>query len=630
MIQYSNYKYIGQHEEGADPNNYAFDKQKYDRMLAANRFEDAAYYLEQFQFDDPERQEQQVHYISQLKHEGRKVQAYYGRLTDNEKHTVSFANSVFAPGGLKNLRYQSDGDGNYIYNTDEEFQEANPEAARFIQLLNDIGSTRDIKADALRIEFDNAKYGLFGIDWLKRDHDDYQDMLRTMGITEKQLEAMGCNIERMDGKVILTFDKNADCATRLLTSIPQRTRNSNKAKIIGLHNGEEISRDMIWSTYTTTYGTGFYTEEQENNLAVKPSAWDSEHFDYAILKNMSDLVGAASEIRDDTERKRNLDKKVYSSTLFNIRTNRLDLLDELYESGQMDWKEYNARRKEEIGPDVTSFVKSINYGDYIIYSDYGNDDNIEVRKEVTQEDWEDLKEIISSTKPSKLHFLGETSNGEIGLHITIDNTAESGDKATEKDKNGKRIEIFIPGFMTDEIQQQMYGDTQLEAIQEWNDMVDYGYSYKLNNGTSIAVDENGNVFRYDKEGNVTMDTNPDAKDNAIRDLTEDFIKEAAKPMKYNFMNANGEYDYASYNELSKKYAVKATNELYPDIDLKTLDGTPITFEEIFTPEFKEKVFQHSEEFDYKTLKKLKRLYELYDYLTKDLLANYNPKIQIAK
>lgn len=620
MIQFNNYKYIGQHKDNVDSKLYAFDKNKYNKMLEAKRFQDAAEYLEQFQFNDLERQAKQEEYIAQLKHEGRKVQAYYGKLNDSEIGTVDFVNSVYTPGGLKNLRYQTNDKGEYIYKSDEEFRKKYPEASRFVQLLNDIGSTRTTRADSLKIEFDNTKYGFLGIDPLKRDHDDYEDMLRNTGLTEMQLKSMGCDIRREEGKVFLEFSKNAECATRILTAIPHRNRVKNRAKIIGICNGKEIQPEV---------NNGPYGPSNYANLYA-PSKYADPYDSYHNIAVMQNLIKTANNVKTKTEIKRNLDTKNYSATIFDITTDRLDLLDEMYNSGQIDWTEYNARRKEAKGPDVRAKVNSLTYGDYKVYSNWGSyrqGENSEVRREIEQKDWDSFKQLLTAAPASKVHFLGETSNGLVGLHITIDSDA------LYSHKNGSQsaqytsapIQVFIPGFLTDEIQSQMNNRTELQARQEWNDMLDYGYTYKFNNGTALQVDENGNVFRYDKEGNIYEDTGFDAKERALIDLEEDFMKEAAKRMKYQFMNEKGEYNYAAYNDLAENYAIKCVNSLFPDIPLTYLDGTPITKEDLHSIDFKSKLYQNNEDFNYLVVKKLQKFYELFEYLTIDLMNDYTPK-----
>lgn len=631
MIDFGNlgYKYIGNHQEGDDTNKYKYDANKAKQMLADKRYNDLAEYLSQYQLNNVDADAQQRDRIAELRTLGNRTQAYYSRLEPSEVATVDFANSVFTPGGLKNLKMQSvaDANGNYVpkYKTDDEFKKANPEAATYIDNLSQIGSFNGRTATGLKLTFSDKKYGMFGIDWLKKDYNEYYDVLSKANLTEKELQALGGIIEKKDGEISIQFDKNADCATRILNSIDDSKMLRNAVKITGLDSDGEIPIDET------------YSYANPINPTQNPYAnFNGRQRDFFLISNMKSLVSQSNGKKEAVEVKRKLDTKLYSSTLFDIKTDRTDILDEQLSNGEISKEQYNTFRKEARGINIQSALQADVFGTYPIYSDYFGEENYnnpngEIRHLVENGDqWNTLRNIMKAVPASAITYLGETSNGQVGLHISIKPDAAYSHAGNKVKYTDKPIQIFIPGLLTEEIESQMNRDTNVRAIKEWNSMVDYGYNYTKQDGTQIGVDEKGNVFRYVGD-QVTIDNSSDAKDKAIREINEDYIKEEAGRLKYQFMNNNGDIDYARYNDLCKIYATKAMNELYPNIDFEDMSGNSlllgddgkIDINKLFDNDLKTRVLTNPEDFQYQTLEKLMHLYSMYDFLTIDLLRGNN-------
>lgn len=621
MLTFNDYNYIGKHGTFEMKDKYRFSQEKANQLLANKQYLELADYLSQYQFKDAQKDAEFNNRILQLRDEGRKAQAYYKNIPEGEENTVDFANSVFSPGGLKALRCKTinnaAGEPVLKYKTDKEFRDANPDAAAYIDDLDALGSTNDRKATAIKLEF-NDKKSLFGLDFLKKDENDYYTMLSNAGLTEKELEARGGRIRKAEGKVIVEFDKNADCCTRVLNGIPRRYFTENQVKITGLDNKGEIT-DSNLPEYALPYSS-------TNEIGYTRQARD-----IAIVNHMNSLVDVAKNRTTQIEHKANVDTQTYSAEVFDIKTDRTDVLDELYNSGQMSWQEYNTRMKEEKGVNVRSRLAALSYGDYEIYTDYFNDKNdeasSEIRHKLKSEDWDKFKNILKGVPASKIHYLGETSGGRVGLHISIDPDAlyEHKGKKGSGTYTNKPIQIFIPGFLTEEIEAQMNNDTGLRAVKEWNNMIDYQYKHESIDGTQIGVDENGVVYRYVGD-QIYMDNSADAKERAIRDINEDLIKEEASRLKYRYMNERGEINKAGYEQAVKQISIKAVQELFRDIPFEDLEGnnyykgpTQETIDALFNPELRERVYLHPEDFQYQVLEKLRHLYELYDYMSIDLI-----------
>ena len=123
----------------------------------------------------------------------------------------------------------------------------------------------------------------------------------------------------------------------------------------------------------------------------------------------------------------------------------------------------------------------------------------------------------------------------------------------------------------------------------------------------------------------------DAKERAIREINEDYIKQDAGRLKYQFMNVNGDIDFARYNNVSRIYVTQAVNELYQGVELEDIEGNSlykddngqVDLNKLFSNDTRMQVYTHPEDFQYQTLEKLKKLYELYDFLTVDLIRGNN-------
>lgn len=616
------YRYIGSSNIDDDKELYRFDKEKANALANNKEYDALADYLSQYMFIDGEAQANHRAYINKLRSSARHLQSYYSKVPEEELGTVNFANSIFTPGGLKALRNQTilNASGERVpkYATDGDFEKDNHYAAQYIKDLDELGSTKDRKATALKLVFSDKKYGFFNLDFLAKDYNEYYDVLSKSGMTEQEIKELGGNIYKENGNIIVQFDKNAGCCTRLLNALTFSQREANNVKIIGVDENGEI--DVPNAVIPGLVGFGQIITSQEKAKRK--------------IQALQQIVSAAQNSKDAVEIKQHLASKVYSSTVFDIQTDRTDILNELLNTGQIQWQEYNARIKEEKGVNIPARVRAISYSDYEIYSDYFNEDGSEVRQRVAPDDWDELKNIISAVPASKIHFLGETSGGRIGVHITIDGDAlySHGDKDSKKGKasyTNKPIQIFIPGFCTEEIEQQMYKDTGLRAIKKWNDMLDYGYKYQKKDGSQIAVDENGTVYRYDN-GQVYIDNSSDAKDKALRELNEDFIKEDAEFVKFMFINNKGEIDYPRYEQAAKMFSIKAMDELYPSIPFEDMIGTQLlngstidSITALFDEDLIEDVYMHPQNYPYKSYEKLKHLYDMYLYLTLDLTYGYN-------
>ena len=224
--------------------------------------------------------------------------------------------------------------------------------------------------------------------------------------------------------------------------------------------------------------------------------------------------------------------------------------------------------------------------------------------------------------PKSVTAQAMVSDGEYGVLITID--AEDAD-GKDLDKNStlsdmaktREFKVFLPGFMSKEVQEKLDANTSTRAINEVNSMQDYGYAYEL---------ENGNLLKYNGDGTFNLsDSKGNKIDNISKDKAERYINKAmiintsTEALIYQHMNNDGEIiDKEGYEKTARLIALNAANELYPDLDI------------IGDPRSKE--YQESDIFDkhkytrentqYQMWEKLSDMYDIYEHILAELLK-YN-------
>ena len=108
-VSFGNYSYYNPNDNSAVPkgnaiNKYKFDDRKFNQLIANRQYQDAADYASQFHFNDPATQRAHENDILNLRREGRKIAAVYGRIDDVDKlNKISFLDHVFVDGGLEQI-----------------------------------------------------------------------------------------------------------------------------------------------------------------------------------------------------------------------------------------------------------------------------------------------------------------------------------------------------------------------------------------------------------------------------------------------------------------------------------------------------------------------------------------------
>lgn len=570
---------------------YAFDETKFNNLIANRQYNDAADYAAQFHFSDPKVQKEHENDIINLRREGRVLGAIYGKIhNDIDLKKVEFYDKVFVDGGLEQLNTSNKNASDY-----------NEYAEQFIDYKRKLGSTienGEIKDEATRlsITFEPEKqYGIFGIDWLAKDNkNNIDNFYAQSGLNEQQLKAAGVKIIHKDNKTTLDFDKSNKFANQIIFNLPKDSRrmgdtpfrtSGKNVSIVGYTSkGESIidkRNESIANLFTLDYNRNF--------------------------ENIQNLINSSKTAKESYFKKNDLDTKQYSSTVGPMISDELSSLREALNNGQITDTQYNNQARA-IAPHVFSAIYTLGSSNYEMYTNNFNDkETDETLVAADNENRAELARLINNYDPKDIDVSSMISNGKIGVLVTLKGTGNE----TQSDKNdGRDIQIFIPGLLQEEAQAKINRNTSTRAAQEINSMIDWGYSYKLRNGSEISTDAVGNFMK----GKEIID-----KQTAIQEINKDMIvQDTLHNLKFQYMNTKGDIiNNTKYEQMAKLLAMNAVSDVYGDIKLNVDNNTKtVTLSDKFG-----NVYNQDDIFD-RNIKEDETQYEVYDRLN-DIYAIYN-------
>ena len=622
-IKFNKYTYF---DPNADDNNvyetanetqkqqYAFNQEKFNQLIANRQYNDAADYAAKFHFSDPKTQREHENDIINLRRNGRILGAIYSKIDDPDALAqIEFYDKVFIDGGLEQLT------GNkYV----DEFIEYKKRLGSLVE-HNTIGP--DIvkkEATRLSITFQPKQRTFLGIDWIAKDNkNNIDNFYEQSGLTEQQLKTSGVTVIHKDGKTTLEFDKSNKLANQIIFNLPNDMYQLGDSPIST--GGDNISI------------VGYDSKGQI-------AGHNRSH------KGIKNLINSAKSAKEHYFKKKDLAEKDYSSTIGPAIDDNLEALKAAYASGKIDETTFN-RQYNILSSKIMAAINSLGSSNYEMYTNHYNRElTDETLVQVSNKRRTHLTNLISATDPKNIQLLSMCSNGKIGALIVIkaggltskqqeklDNDSEPEDMYTTR-----RIQIFIPGFMQKQAQAKINANTSTRSIQEANSMLDWNYTYKCGNGIEITPDGKGGFLKNEK---------PIDKDEAIKEINKDMIiQDAVNNLKFNYLSWNGNLisdkdnlllGAEEYEKMARLIAVRAGNELNPGIPLAKTDGSSYTVDELFNMKglstsikwYDEENGEISQSLPYQVSDKIKDIYSVYDAIMKELqYYNIDPNFKIKK
>lgn len=586
-VSFGNYSYYNPNDNSAVPtgnaiNQYKFDNRKFNKLIANRQYQDAADYASQFHFDDPATQRAHENDILNLRREGRKIGAIYGSLNEDQLNQVSFLDAVFVDNGLESLNNNPIAN-NFINAKQKLFEGIAP-----------VGTDPNAEAPvynylSFRLE-DNGKKTVAGIDWMAKDNDaTTTNFYKLYGYSEAQLKSAGVNVIHKDGYTYLNFSGDNKLANKLIY---------------------DISKFAIDDTSEGYDSTMLAQTNDINDTPTFPG------FGNSYLETIKATIDGAKNTKDVAFENLDLATKDYSSTVGPSLDDNLEALNQMLASGQITQQEYNQQRKA-VGSILDQAIRSLGSGNYEMFSNAYNDKTTdETLVSLTDEQRSEIIQSISAANPKSLHFNAMVSNGQIGTLVTIDadevaDTGITDDNDINKVKRRRR-QIFIPGFMSEVAQEKINRNTSSRAVQEINDMQDYGYSFKTTDGQEIYSSMDGRFY---------IDGQEISKDAATKAINKTMIiEDATTNLKYQFTNNTGYmYDKEGYEQMARMIAVKAANELSPNVYF----GDNVTVEDIFNKKGAGPTVSDEYAFNmqYELYNKYQDVFDIYDKIMAAIINN---------
>lgn len=559
---------------------WKFNKDHFNKLIAENRYEDAAKYAEQFHFNDIAKNDEHKRNIAKLRREGEQKTALQKSMTpeDFNKYNLGLAvrrglniNDLMTPNfNAFTPQYNYTNVGTHSHN-DPNGTIADNLATYF----NRLGSSEDMKryASSLSITFYPEVQSLLGMDWLMKDNENnVTNFYNRLGMTEEDLRNNGIEVIHEDGdtkngKTILKFSKSNALAFKLLSALDYSTKikgdlpssdADHAPSITGYDDeGNEIKQ---WSKeYNTHYGT------ISNNI---------RH----IKEILNESEAAVQKV--DTEIKNRSTKGEYAALRVGpLLTNEIYQIQNAYQQGGLTNEEYKYNM-EIATQHAYDAVRSMSSAAQPMFTNYKNEEDTDQSlRHIESVDRAKLQEYISynlEKRPGSVRLQTAVRDGEYGVLLTVDAHEKSED--TDIDLDEKEIQVFLPGFLSDQVQDVFDKDAASRAITEVNSLKDYGYKYTLNDDEVLQANNDG-TFTLSRGGNVVVVDQHYAEQKIHESMLLDEAKDA---IMEKYTNADGSItDLAGYRKQAKAFAIKAANEIYNDLPDIGVDGSIYNSDKIF-------------------------------------------------
>ena len=515
-----------------DTKSQGFNTYGFQKLIDARQYETAADYASLFHFNDPDADNRFRTKIAELRRRGRRLSAVYQRLTtQRDRDLFDFGQAVFSPRGLENLAKDPNHTNQYV---DE-----------FVKWKNKLGSTKDADATQLRITFDEPSSGLFGFLGLGGNENTIDNLYADSGLSEADLIKSGVDVKKDGGRTTLTFHKSNDLANTILANVNKR--GGRQSGIIGLDEAGNVlnsKTDIDWNE-------GRAPSRDEKALRKLQSLMDSSKA----------LTEAAIEDNSTTEE---------STTRFGYLSNDVANIEQRYAAGLINNETYNLMMKM-ANEKYTTAIAGLVASHQVMYSDW-NDTNSDTMTRVEGQDATDLINYISQNlKGNTVRFEAAINGSEVGTYITVD--AKEG---TDNKEGHPRVTVFIPNFLTDEVNAKINQNTNSRAVLELNDMERYNYDYTLSNGKVLrpTYNRNGDFYIRDK-GRPLEESDFISREEALKEMSLDVFMEGSGMFRNAFTSESGRLlNRDGFEQVVKGAITKQINETYNESE-------PLSVEDIF-------------------------------------------------
>lgn len=532
-----------------------FNAAEYDKYIQQEQYNQAADYMEEFIPSDPNKLVQYRVQIQQLRQKAYETEALYNGADEDTKTKLRFANKVFTPNGLKDetnnfvetyrINKNEIGKSNFI----------NPYDPKVMRLRKPDTPKKKEYTDYIDIKFEAPSKHVFHNAITNRNVSN-----KNINNIDTFLQQNGYTLEQLKQSGIIVQKQN-DSSTIL--RIKQDNPNFNK---------------FIYDVYNTQnnlkgFFTGWFDEDikigrADNNGITNFIPIDRD----PNAKAFYDIINEALNTKLARQEELTNEPQTYTTTVGSYISDKLQMIDDFYNRGYYTDAQYKERREWAL-KEHKDLIKNIDINSPM-YSSYYNED--EVMTELEDKQKNVLFKYMQNANPEDITLQSMIANGQIGVYVTVKGKNDSPKSANlsayaknnvDELRGQKAVRFFIPGALHEKAQAAIMQDTNARSVLEYANLTKYNKGYTFVDNSKL--DNIDGVLYYNGEALT--------EDKATEMINKDMIIRDSRIALYQRnVNSKGQIiNQDKYNRETILTAIKAANEIYPNVNLVDEDNNPL-------------------------------------------------------
>lgn len=525
-----------------------FNAAEYDKYIQQEQYNQAADYMEEFIPSDPSKLVQYRVQIQQLRQKAYETEQLYNGADEETKNKLRFANNVFSPNELKDEtnsfveRYRSNKDEMGTIKTQH------PYTGHGLKSNKTYTNYIDIKFEApSKHVFHNS---ITNRNVNNKNVNNIDTFLQQNGYTLEQLKQLG-----------ITVQKQSDESTIL--RIKQDDPNFNKI-IYDIYNTQNNLKGFF---------TGWFDEDikigrVDNNGITEFIPIDKDPNATAFYNIINDALNTKLIRQEEL----NTEPQTYTTTVGSYISDKMQMLDDFYNKGYYTDAQYKQRREWAL-EEHKDLIKNIDTN-LPMYSSYYNED--EVMTELEDKQKSVLLKYMQNANPEDITLQSMIANGQIGVYVTVkgkndspksSNLSAYANNNVDELRGQKAVRFFIPGALHEKAQAAIMQDTNARSVLEYANLTKYNKGY-----TFVDDSKLDNI-----DGVLYYNGNPLSESEATELINKDMIIRDSRIALYqrNVNNKGQIINPDKYNRETMLTAIKAANEIYPNVSLIDENNNPL-------------------------------------------------------
>lgn len=525
-----------------------FDAAEYDKYIQQEQYNQAADYMEEFIPSDPNKLVQYRVQIQQLRQKAYETEELYNGADEETKNKLRFANNVFLPNGLQDETNSFV--ENYRTNKNEigTIKIRHPYTGHGLKSGKTYTNYIDIKFEApSKYVFRNS---ITNRNVNNKNVNNIDTFLQQNGYTLEQLKQLGIKVQKQNDE-------------STILRIKQDNPNFNK---------------FIYDVYNTQnnlkgFFTGWFDEDIKIGRADSNGITDFIPIDKdPNATAFYNIINEALNTKLARQEELNNEPQTYTTTVGSYISDKMQMIDDFYNRGYYTDAQYKQRREWAL-EEHKDLIKNIDTN-LPMYSSYYNED--EVMTELEDKQKSVLLKYMQNANPEDITLQSMIANGQIGVYVTVKgkndnpksaNLSAYANNDVEELRGQKAVRFFIPGALHEKAQAAIMQNTNARSVLEYTNLTKYNKSYTFVDNSKLD-----NI-----DGVLYYNGNPLNENEATEMINKDMIIRDSRIALYqrNVNNKGQIINQDKYNRETMLTAIKAANEIYPNVSLIDENNNPL-------------------------------------------------------